>query len=114
MIRALRFLALLSAFFVVAVRCFGGLPLLIGCSEPAASAVIALCASSEQSADDGTLALSAEVDDGDDDVEPALTPAALPLEVAPFIDVSAPRAAIRRAAGPLPSHAPTLDRPPRV
>ncbi len=118
--RALRFLALLSAFFVVAVRCLGGFPLALACVEAAPSSDVSTQAPTSSAcpespaSDDDTLAPVALDDDSDDGADALLTPA--PVEVklqfgAVCSGLACSALAHQRA---LPSHAPSLERPPRV
>jgi hypothetical protein len=116
--RVFRLLALLSAFFVVAVRCVGGFPVVMVCvpavalsSEQAPSSV---CPPSDQPASEDTLA-PVDVADGEDDgAEALLTPSALELALPPFAEPSAAARGALAAQRPLPSHAPSLERPPRA
>ena len=115
MIRVLRLFALLSAFFVVAVRCLGGFPLaLVSVDAVVQSDGSEACPPTDPLAAQDSLAPVAFDDNSDDGAEPALTPA--PLEVrllghADSVGLGCGTLAAQRA---LPSHAPNLERPPRV
>ena len=115
MIRALRFFALLTAFFVVAVRCLGGVPLVLACGSvlpesPAAE----FCPATDQPVSDDTLAPVALDDDSDDGADALLAPAPLELSVLTYgIDAGIGRGALAPQRA-LPSHALGLDRPPRA
>ena len=111
--RALRFLALFTAFFVVSVRCLSGFPQVLTCVAPSTFGVTQACPPSEDPREEDSLAPVA-VDDSDDDADPVVAPSPPRIRllregVAPGAECGA--LAAERA---LPSHAPSLDRPPRV
>jgi hypothetical protein len=113
-----RLFALLSAFFVVAVRCLGGFPVVMACAPAGAAsseqAPSALCPPSEQPESEDTLAPVDAADGEDEGAEAALTPASVELNVLFFAQPSDPRRGFVAAQRPLPSHAPSLERPPRA
>ena len=116
MARALWFLALLSAFFVVAVRCLSGL----GSAElPAAGASASSAAEARPSSgNEGDQDSSADLeDDSDDSTDPLPALAArVPVRLLAFSDTKGTGldcgALVAQRA--LPSHAASLERPPRV
>ena len=115
MSRALRYLVLLSALFVVAVRCLSGFPLARACVEVLPEAVsVELCPTSDVPASEDTLAPVALDDDSDDGADPLVTPALLHLVVLGHGEVSGTGRGILVAQRALPSHAPNLERPPRA
>ncbi|MEP7052952.1 MAG: hypothetical protein ABJB12_21480 [Pseudomonadota bacterium] len=113
MARALSLLALLSAFFVVAVRCLGG-PAASSANAPALHSAAA-CPSS---GDDDDQAATADLDDDSDDgVDPLPALAAsAPVRLVTFMDTKGRRLGRGAAVAerPLPSHAASLERPPRA
>ena len=114
MVRALRLLALFSTFFVVAVRCLGGFPLLVACASSLADAASSqVCPASEQPADRDSLAPIALDDDSDDGAEPVLAPAPLELSALTYGECASVSCGAIDAQRRLPSHAPSLERPPR-
>ncbi|MET0792579.1 MAG: hypothetical protein ABW061_13745 [Polyangiaceae bacterium] len=115
MTRVFRLFALLSAFFVVAVRCLGGFPLAMACvSASTEGERIAVCPAPEQPADDDSLAPVAAFDNEDDGAEPALAPPPVELSVLTFAEPTGLGCGALAAQRALPSHAPSLDRPPRT
>ncbi len=109
-----RLFALLSALFVVAVRCLGGFPLAMACvSASVDAAQSSLCPASEQPADDDTLAPVTAFDSEDDGAEPALTPQPVEVSLLTFAEPAAMASGVLADQRALPSHAPSLDRPPR-
>ena len=106
--------ALLSALFVVAVRCLGGFPLTVACVAASVAATeSALCPASDPQADDDTLAPVAAFDGEDDGAEPALTPSPVEVSLLTFAEPIGIAGSVLVAQRALPSHAPSLDRPPR-
>ena len=116
MARALWLLALLSAFFVAAVRCLSGS--VSSCASASGTSSTETRALSGDSDDEDGQAAPADLDDdSDDNAEPlpALA-AASPVRLLTFADqqgTGLPCGALA-AERPLPSHAPSLERPPRV
>jgi hypothetical protein len=115
MVRAFQVLAVLSAFFVVAVRCLGAFPLLVANADsPLTGRSVEARSSSGVPVDPGSMAISEADDDADDGAEAFIAPAAVRLVAL------APAAAAGLVGGAraheraLPSHAPSLDRPPRA
>ena len=112
--RVFRFFALLSAFFVVAVRCLGGFPLTVACvSASVEVAESGVCPPSDHPADDDTLAPVPAFDSEDDGAEPALTPAPVEVSLLTFAEPSGEAGGVLAEQRALPSHAPSLERPPR-
>ncbi|MEO8901869.1 MAG: hypothetical protein ABI488_08385 [Polyangiaceae bacterium] len=108
MARALWFLALLSAFFVVAVRCL---------NLAAAPASVAVSSAEARSDEDEPLS-SADVDDDWDDRADSLAAVAAPA-ITPLVTFTDTQgtglesgALVSQRA--LPSHVASLERPPRV
>jgi hypothetical protein len=111
--RALRFLALFTALFVVTVRCLSGLPLAVACAALPESGASEASAPTDQPREQDSLAPVA-VDDSDDDADVAV--AALPPRIRLLTDGEAPAVdcGALTAERALPSHAPSLERPPRA
>ena len=119
MIRVLRLFALLSALFVVAVRCLGGFPLaLVGVDAAVRSDGSEVCPPSEPLPARDSLAPSAfdvdSDDDSDDGAEPALTQAPVDVRLLGYAEFVALGCGTLTAQRALPSHAPNLERPPRA
>ena len=117
MTRVFRLFALLAAFFVVAVRCLGGFPLAMACvsasTDTAVDAPVTGVCPADEAPPDDTMAPVAAFDSEDDGAEPALAPPAVEISLLTFaepVDAGAAAAAYQRA---LPSHAQSLERPPR-
>ncbi|MEO7033861.1 MAG: hypothetical protein ABI548_08260 [Polyangiaceae bacterium] len=113
MARALWFLALLSAFFVVAVRCLSGAP----ASAPCAIATDSAEARSSSPDEDEPLASADLDDDSDDSADPLPALAAPPAtRLVTFTDTQGTglECGALVALRALPSHAASLDRPPRA
>ncbi len=109
-----RLFALLSAFFVVAVRCLGGFPLALSCVAASAEGQQATyCPAPDQPADDDTMAPVAAFDSEDDGAEPALAPSPVEVSLLTFAEPTGVRCGALADQGALPSHAPHLERPPR-
>jgi hypothetical protein len=111
--RALRFLALFTAFFVVTVRCLSSFPLLEACAVLPDSGMLECSPASEQPREQDALAPVA-IDDSDDGSDAVI--ASSPPRVR-LLTYGAPAGSER---GPwvseraLASHAPSLERPPRA
>ena len=112
-IRALRLLALLTAFFVVALRGLGGLPAALTCSPVSVEADSQLCPAVPQPVEADSLSLAAVDDDSDDSADALLAPAALELNLLPCGVARGLGCGALVAQRALPSHAPSLERPPR-
>lgn len=114
MARWFRFFALLSALVVIAVRSVSGLPLAQACNASLlAGQALQICPPSEQPADEDLLAPVAINEDADDGADALLTPAAVDVRVLSSGEggfVVSGAIAPQRA---LPSHAQSLERPPR-
>ena len=111
--RALRFLALFTALFVVAVRCSSGLPLAVACVALPGSGVDEACAPSEQPREQDSLA-PIPVDDSDDDSDPVIASSAPRIRLLSDGEPSGAECGSWAGERALPSHAPSLERPPRV
>lgn len=115
MTRALRFFALLSALFVVALRFSSVLPLAIACTGvlPDAGAVPA-CSESDAPSSDDDLALVGFDSDSDDSPEPLLAPAAVEIDVPDFATTATSQRGVLAFEPARPSHRSGLERPPRA
>ena len=111
--RALRFLALFTAFFVVSVRCLGGFPAVLSCASLPTSGVTEACPPSEVPREDDSLAPVA-IDDSDDDADPVVAASPPRIRLLSHGDASGADRGALAAERALPSHAPSLDRPPRA
>jgi len=111
--RALRFLALITALFVVTVRCLSGFPLAATCVAALAAGATEACPASDQPGEQDTLAPVA-LDDLDDDVDPVVAPSPLRIRLLTEREPTGADCGALVAARALPSHAPSLERPPRV
>ena len=112
MTRALRFLALFSALFVVTVRGLGGVPCNAGRATPTAEATRVSPASDEPREPDALAAI--DLDDSDDDVDAVLAPSPVRIRLLTYGAALAGDSGALTAERALPSHAPSLDRPPRA
>ncbi|HEY3665983.1 MAG TPA: hypothetical protein VGL19_08290 [Polyangiaceae bacterium] len=113
--RVLRLLVLFAAFFVVAVRCFGSYSALASAAEPSSRVSKSQARPSPSAPIDQDAPCTAELDDDSDDSADALL-APAPVRLSALID-DAPAGLDRgvwAAQGPLPSHASSLERPPRA
>ena len=113
MTRALRFLALFTALFVVAVRSLGGFPLVAECGALMVSGASELCPASDEPREEDTLA-PVTMDDSDDSVDALITPAPVRVRLLTYREPSAAECGVLAEERALPSHAPSLDRPPRA
>jgi|GEM_PF-1355547 len=111
--RALRFFALFSAFFVVTVRCLGGFPLVAACAALPGVGVAEICPASDQPRGDDTLAPVA-IDDAEDGSDAVLAPTEPRIRVLTHGKLAGPECGALAGSRALPSHAPILDRPPRL
>ncbi len=115
MARALWFLALLSAFFVVAVRCLSG-PSSV--ASPASTSPASAAEARPSSGNEGDQDSSADLeDDSDDSTDPLPALAArVPVRLLAFSDTKGTglECGALVAQRALPSHAASLERPPRV
>lgn len=114
MTRALRFFALLSALFVVAMRFSSVLPLAIACTGalPEAGAVPA-CSESDAPSSEDDLALVGFDNDADDNVE-LLAPASVKIELQGFATTATSQRGALALERARPSHRSGLERPPRA
>lgn len=119
MARALWFIAMLSAFFVVAMR-LAGLPLAVACAAAELpTANTDACVDSRGSHDTDDDAPPLNLDDSDDD-EAAHGSAPLMTPPSPQVDVPVREASAGLGSGALAeqlalaSHVRDLDRPPRA
>ena len=86
----------------------------MACAAPSFEAASSqICPASEQPADQDTLAPVALDDDSDDGVDPLLTPATVELSVLSYGECAALSCGAMVAQRALPSHALSLERPPR-
>lgn len=109
-----RLFALLSAFFVVAVRCLGGFPLAVACvSASVEEQQVSACPAPDQPADDDTMAPVAAFDSEDDGAEPALAPPPVEVSLLTYAEPTGIGGVVMADQRALPSHAPSLDRPPQ-
>lgn len=115
MTRALRFFALLSALFVVALRFGSALPLAVVCTEAIDDATSEPeCTLSEAPLEAEQLATAAIDDASDDAGDPLLSPSAVEVEQPPFDVASSRGRGVFAADPPITRHGSGLDRPPRV
>ena len=112
-IRALRFLALFTAFFVVTVRCLSGFPLPAACMALPEVGGSELCPASDAPREQDTLAPVA-VDDADDGADAAIAASGARIRLLTHDQASATDCGASAAERALPSHAPSLERPPRA
>ena len=111
--RALRFLALFTALFVVSVRCLSGFPLAAGCVALSDATALEFCPASDEPREDDTLAPVA-IDDSDDGADAVLAPSEPRIRLLTHGGATGQECGALAAARALPSHAPSLDRPPRA
>jgi len=111
--RALKFLALFAALFVVSARCTSGFPLTLVCAVSADFSVERLCPVSDEPREQDTLA---EVvwDESDDGAEAVIAPPEHRIRVLTPADASAADGAAHSTDRASNSHARNLERPPRV
>ena len=113
MTRALRFLALFTALFVVTVRGLGGLPSNAGRATPTAAEATQVSPASDEPGQQDALA-TIDLDDSDDEIDALVAPSPVRIRLLTY---DAALVANRGGFTPeraLPSHAPSLDRPPRA
>jgi hypothetical protein len=113
--RVLRLLVLFAAFFVVAARCLGSYSPLASSAEPSSGASESQARPSPSAPIDQDAPCTADLDDDSDDGADALL-APAPVRLSTLVD-EAPAGLGRgvwAAQGPLPSHASSLERPPRA
>ncbi|MEI9940681.1 MAG: hypothetical protein WDO69_25995 [Pseudomonadota bacterium] len=113
MTRALRFLALFTALFVVTVRCLSGLSLPSACVAVPEAGATEVCPASDQPREEDTLAPVA-MDDADDGADALIAPTPPHIRLLAHGEASAADCGALAADRALPSHAPSLERPPRV
>jgi hypothetical protein len=112
--RVLRFLALLTALFVVSVRCLSSFPLAAVCAAAGPdSAAERFCPLTDEPREDDTLA-PVSMDDSDDAADAAIAPAPPRIRLLTHGAASAADCGALAAELALSSHARGLDRPPRV
>jgi hypothetical protein len=112
-IRALRFFALFTAFFVVSVRCLTGLPLAAVCVALPSGGVSEACPSSDLPREHDSLA-PVTLEETDDDESPVVAPSMLRIRLLSDAQASGADRGALKAQRVLSSHAPSLERPPRV
>jgi len=110
---ALRFLALFAALFVVSVRCLSGFPSAVVCTALPALGASELCPASDEPREHDSLAPVA-VDDSDDANDPLITPSPLRVRLLTDAEPSGAERGVLASDRALASHAPSLERPPRV
>lgn len=113
MTRALRFLALFTALFVVTVRCLSGFPWAEACVALPDPGSIEVCPASDAPREHDSLAPVA-LDDTDDGSDAVLTPSPLRVRLLTYGDPSGTERGILARERALTSHAPSLERPPRA
>ena len=113
MTRALRFLALFSALFVVTVRGLGGVPCNAGRATPTAAEATQVNPASDEPRERDALA-AIDLDDSDDDVDAVVAPSPVRIRLLTYGAALAGDGGALTAERALPSHAPSLDRPPRA
>ena len=111
--RALRFLALFTALFVVTVRCLSGFPLATACVALSEAGASEICSASDEPREEATLAPVA-VEDSDDGADAVIAPSEPRIRLLTHGQASGVDRGALAAARALPSHAPNLERPPRV
>jgi hypothetical protein len=112
--RALRFLALITALFVVLVRGSSVLSLALSCAVPDPSAD-QLCPLADEPREESALAsvVIDAIDDADDDADAALAPSLPRIRLLSGGEASGMDRAALAAKLALASHARGLERPPR-
>lgn len=113
MTRALRFLALITALFVVSVRCLGGFPLVVECGSLVAAGALELCPASDEPREQDTLAPVA-MDDSDDGCDALITPSTPRVRLLSYGEPSGAECGALASERALASHARGLERPPRA
>ncbi len=113
MTRSLRVLALFTALFVVTVRCLSGFPVAALCVAPPAAEAAEGCQASDQPREQDTLAPIA-LADSDDDADSVVVPSPPRIRLLSEGESSAAHCGVLADERALPSHAPSLERPPRV
>lgn len=112
-IRALRFLALFTTFFVVTVRCLSGFPSALACAALPESGAIGIGPASDGPREEDSLAPVA-IDDSDDANDLVLAPSPLGVRLLTYAAPTAAECGALAAERALSSHAPNLERPPRA
>lgn len=113
MTRALRFLALITALFVVSVRCLSGFPLTVACAALPGFGAAQLCPLSDEPREEDTLA-PVVMDDSDDGADGVITPAQPRIRLLSYGGSSGAECGAWAADLALASHARDLERPPRA
>ena len=113
MTRALRLFALLTAFFVVSVRCLSGFPLTVACAALPDFGADQLCPLSDEPREEDTLA-PIVTDDADDGADALITPPPPRIRVLKHGRASGADRGALAADRALSSHARGLERPPRA
>jgi hypothetical protein len=111
--RALRFLALFTALFVVTVRCLSGFPWADACAALPDPGAIGVCPASDEPREHDALAPVA-VDDTDDASDAVIGSSPLRVRLLAYGDPSGTQCGILAGQRALTSHAPSLERPPRA
>jgi len=110
--RALRFLALFAALFVVSVRCLSGFPGVVACAVLPEPGAIEICPASDEPRERDSLTPLAS-DDSDDADDPLITPSPLRVRLLTYAQPSGSECGVLASDRALTSHAPSLERPPR-
>jgi hypothetical protein len=111
--RALRFLALFTALFVVTVRCLSGYPSAAVCAGLFVPGAIEICPVTDEPREHDSLAPLAS-DDSDDANDPLVAPLPLRVRLLTCAEPSGPECGMLASDRALTSHAPSLERPPRA
>jgi hypothetical protein len=111
--RALRFLALFTALFVVTVRCLSGYPWAEACVALADAGTSEICPASNEPREHDSLA-PIEVDDTDDGSDAVIVASPLRVRLLTHGAPAGKECGISAGARALTSHAPSLERPPRA
>jgi hypothetical protein len=112
--RVLRFFALFTALFVVSVRCVSGLPLAALCVAGALGSAEAHPCSDEPREQDALAPVAVDDSDDDADPDPVVASTAPRIRLLSDGEPCAAECAAMEAEPSLPSHARSLERPPRV
>ena len=113
MTRALRLFALLTAFFVVSVRCLSGFPLTVACAALPDFGADQLCPLSDEPREEDILA-PVVMDDADDGADALIAPPPPRIRVLKHGHAAGAERGALAADRALSSHARSLERPPRA
>jgi hypothetical protein len=112
--RALRFLALFTALFVVTVRCLGGFPWPEACFAVPDSGTVEACPASDGPREQAAFAPVAVDDREDDGSDVVITPSPPRVRLLTHGAPSGAERGMLARERALTSHAPSLERPPRA